>query len=163
MRDASLASAAPSPQQTHELYDTAVAIKSLWHKMARGLDADPETHGVRRQQHWVLIALSDGPRRMTDLAQCAQTSQASLTGIVDRLEEAGLVARTRSAHDRRVVEVAVTPLGEQALAGAMTSIAQRLEAVIAPLDDAERREFIRLLDKMAASGPDCAGPKPASR
>ena len=152
-----------SPPPAHELYDTAVAIKSLWHKMAHGFDADPETHGVRRQQHWVLIALSEGPRRMTDLAQCAQTSQASLTGIVDRLEEAGLVVRMRSAHDRRVVEVAVTPSGEEALASAMTSIAQRLETVIAPLDEAERREFVRMLNKMAASEPGCAEPAPASR
>lgn len=71
--------------------------------------------------------------RMSELAAVTQQSAGTLTGIVDRLIEDGLVARVRDAEDRRVVQVTLTPLGrervvlvEQARCEAMTRILQRL-------------------------------------
>ncbi|HSK46554.1 MAG TPA: MarR family transcriptional regulator [Coriobacteriia bacterium] len=125
-------------------------MRTLWHRMMRGVDQPPEIQGLQRQQFWVLGALSAGPRRMSDLANCAQTSQASLTGIVDRLEEHGLVERTRSKDDRRVVDVALTEEGTRISRAADAAFTTRLEHIVAPLEPAERTEFLRLMRKLTS-------------
>jgi DNA-binding MarR family transcriptional regulator len=57
-----------------------------------------------------------GTCRMSELAEATQQSAGTLTGIVDRLIIDGLAARVRDADDRRVVQVALTPAGEERLA-----------------------------------------------
>lgn len=54
--------------------------------------------------------------RMSELAEITQQSAGTLTGIVDRLIEDNLVARVRDLDDRRVVQVMLTPHGEERLA-----------------------------------------------
>ena len=56
-----------------------------------------------------------GPLPMTRLAEALDVSVASATGIVSRMEERGLVGRTRDDADRRVVLVAITDGGGAAL------------------------------------------------
>jgi DNA-binding MarR family transcriptional regulator len=51
--------------------------------------------------------------RMSELAEITQQSAGTLTGIVDRLIEDGLVARVRDTDDRRVVQVALTDAGRE--------------------------------------------------
>ncbi|MGH3334600.1 MAG: MarR family transcriptional regulator, partial [Nocardioides sp.] len=51
----------------------------------------------------LLSSLTDGPRRITDLAGLAGLAQPTTTLLVKRLEEQGLVRRERQAHDQRVV------------------------------------------------------------
>jgi DNA-binding MarR family transcriptional regulator len=52
-----------------------------------------------------------GPRRITDLAVIEGVTQPSMTTLVTRLEEAGLVQRDRDPLDGRVVRAAVTEAG----------------------------------------------------
>jgi len=143
---------APDP----ELADLAAELRRLWHALAHGPDHS-KIDGLQRQQVWVLGALSHGPRRMTDLAECAQTSQASLTGIVDRLEEQGLVERLRLAVDRRVVEVALTDAGRDEMRRKHRRIMERLDEALTPLSAEERSELLRLVRLITQHDRDCAG------
>ncbi len=60
----------------------------------------------------VLTALeSEGPLSMRRLAEAMDVSDASATGIVDRMEKRGLVERRHSTEDRRVVRVHLTDAG----------------------------------------------------
>ncbi len=59
---------------------------------------------------------SAGTCRMSELAELTNQSAGTLTGIVDRLIEDGLVRRVRDTDDRRVVQVALTDAGEERLA-----------------------------------------------
>jgi DNA-binding MarR family transcriptional regulator len=65
-----------------------------------------------------LLALVDahGPRAHRDLAVALGVAPATVTAVVDGLERAGHVARTRDAHDRRVVRVGITAAGRARLA-----------------------------------------------
>lgn len=65
----------------------------------------------------VLVNLEEAERpvRMNELASRILASKSGLTRVIDRMEEAGLVERTRPADDRRAIEVVMTPKGEQAL------------------------------------------------
>ncbi len=64
-----------------------------------------------------LFAIRDAETcRMSELADATQQSAGTLTGIVDRLIEDGLVARVRDTDDRRVVQVVLTSVGQERIA-----------------------------------------------
>jgi len=134
-----------------ELTEMADELRTFWRTLSRGVHLSGGADQFQRQQSWVLSTLVGGPRRMCELAESARTSQASLTGIVDRLEALGLVERIRSAEDRRVVEVALTTAGLAESANVREQVAERLRALIEPLSAEEARELRRLLGKMTQS------------
>ena len=65
--------------------------------------------------HVLTLVRSNGPVPMSELARMLDVSVASATGIVSRMEERGLIQRTRSAEDRRVVTVELAGGGVAAL------------------------------------------------
>jgi DNA-binding MarR family transcriptional regulator len=72
--------------------------------------------------HEVLVHLGaspDGRLRMRDLANSVLLSKSGVTRLVDRMADAGLVARGSCLSDRRVVYATITRKGRSALADAM--------------------------------------------
>jgi DNA-binding MarR family transcriptional regulator len=69
------------------------------------------THAHIRSLH----ALSEGPLTAGQLARSAELNPASVTAMLDHLEDAGIVERTRSTTDRRVCNVALTESGRKLL------------------------------------------------
>lgn len=51
------------------------------------------------------------PMTMSELSRELMVSNGNVTGVIDRLERAGFVTRTRAEHDRRVQYIALTPEG----------------------------------------------------
>src|SRR5215475_9317697 len=66
--------------------------------------------GMTLRWYDVLVNLEEAehPVRMNELASRILASKSGLTRVIDRMEEAGLVARQRPAGDRRVIEVVLT-------------------------------------------------------
>ena len=72
--------------------------------------------GVSMAQLHIMFTLQrSGEMTMSHLAEVLNVSLSNATGLIDRLEERGYIARERVATDRRVVVVRVTPAGEQML------------------------------------------------
>jgi DNA-binding MarR family transcriptional regulator len=69
------------------------------------------THAHIRSLH----ALSDGELTAGQLARSAELNPASVTAMLDHLEQAGIVERRRSTTDRRVCNVALTAKGRKLL------------------------------------------------
>src|SRR6187431_453482 len=61
--------------------------------------------------HVLTLLEDDGPLPMGKVAEALDVSVASATGIVDRMEQRGLVERRHDLHDRRVVLVHPTEAG----------------------------------------------------
>jgi MarR family transcriptional regulator, organic hydroperoxide resistance regulator len=75
----------------------------------------------------VLVALSDnGPRRQIDLSEITSVDVSTLSRLIARLVQMGLVTRVRSNHSHREVTVALTSQAEK-LIGELIPIARRLE------------------------------------
>jgi len=79
---------------------------------------------------------------MHGLAEAMDVSQASATGIVDRMEQRGLVERGRDAEDRRVVRVAITDEGRRLVAGMANDRREHLAQMLAEFTDDELRAFL---------------------
>jgi DNA-binding MarR family transcriptional regulator len=58
---------------------------------------------------------------VTELADRLQLAQSTVTELVSRAEEAGLLARERSAEDGRIAHLRLTDEGERRLASSFTS------------------------------------------
>jgi len=86
-----------------------------------------------------------GPRRITALATAEGVSQPSMTQLIQRLEQRGLVARTSDPTDGRVALAGLTPAGREALAARRARNAARVADLLAGLPADDVRDLARSL------------------
>ena len=100
---------------------------------------------------------------LTSLAEQGDASQAALGrrlwidrsdlhAIVTELERDGLVARVRDVQDRRRNVVTLTTAGATALARLDERVEAAQRDLLEPLSATERRELLRLLERLVARG-----------
>lgn len=78
--------------------------------------AEKET-GITGPQLWAIKTIAEfAPIKGADLARRMYLHPTTIVGIVDRLEARGLVTRTRSTVDRRIVELELTDRGKELVA-----------------------------------------------
>src|SRR6478735_4521406 len=80
------------------------------------------------QVHALRLLDPDEPKPMSELAERLHCDNSNVTGIVDRLEDRGLVERRPAEHDRRVKMLAITPAGTGGSVGTATSRRTRRRA-----------------------------------
>jgi DNA-binding MarR family transcriptional regulator len=83
--------------------------------------------------------------RLTDLSERLLIRPPSVTGVVDRLERAGLVERAGSPFDMRAKQVALTAKGRALVERILAVHGQQIDAVLGVLSPAEQTELHRLL------------------
>lgn len=107
-------------------------------------------HGLNQARLIILVLLDNaeaGSMRSSELADCANVSRATITGLLDTLEKAGLILRAPDPHDRRASNVKITPKGEEILHKVQPLQSRWAKEVFAPLSREERDELVRLLQK----------------
>jgi DNA-binding MarR family transcriptional regulator len=92
--------------------------------------------------HVLSILDADGPQPMSKLADAIDVSVASATGIVNRMEQRGLVERHHGEEDRRLVIVRATDRGDKVLEVMARHRRLRLGKVIGHLTDEEIQAFL---------------------
>jgi MarR family transcriptional regulator, organic hydroperoxide resistance regulator len=102
----------------------------------------------------IVMRLLSEPRPMGDLATAMHCDNSNITGIVDRLEERGLVQRQPADYDRRVKLIATTEAGSRLRDDLNRRFAEPPEA-IANLSD-EDLTALRDILRRAVGGPDSA-------
>ncbi len=87
-------------------------IRQLWMTNVPRFQAICAEHDLTKPQAGALLQLDpDRPIPMSGLAGALMCDASNVTGIVDRLEDRGLVERRNAPQDRRVKMLAVTPAG----------------------------------------------------
>jgi MarR family transcriptional regulator, temperature-dependent positive regulator of motility len=90
-----------------------------------------------------------------DQASLAATigfDRATIGGVIDRLENKGLVQRIVSAQDRRARQLQLTPEGKRLLT-AVRPVVEALQGnILAPLSRSERATFLALASKALGLG-----------
>ena len=97
----------------------------------------------------IVLRLLDEPRPMGELAQLMHCDNSNLTGIVDRLEERGLVERTQAQGDRRVRLIALTGDGRELREELLRRMAEP-PAPLAELDEADQARLRDILRRALA-------------
>lgn len=106
--------------------------------------------GLTGPQLLLLQELGDGEISAGALAERVCLSQATVTGILDRLQRRGLVTRRRDQEDRRRVLAAVTPAGRQLLHRAPPLLQESFLAQLSKLQDWEQTLILSSLQRVVA-------------
>lgn len=91
----------------------------------------------------------EGPLAMGAIAEHLGISLAGATGIIDRLVNQGVVQRTRSREDRRVVWVDLSEAGRQRMSGLQEERREQMRELLNPLSAEEVETLLKLLERIA--------------
>jgi DNA-binding MarR family transcriptional regulator len=133
----------PSGAARLEALEHIRAIVAFLSESARAVE---QRTGVTNAQLFLLQALAerDG-QSIGELAAFGLTGQSTVSIVVGRLEEAGLVARAESEADRRRTLVQLTPAGRRLLKRAPVPPTRRLHGALEKLSPAQRHQLARSL------------------
>ncbi|MGY2907772.1 MarR family winged helix-turn-helix transcriptional regulator [Bradyrhizobium sp. URHC0002] len=104
-------------------------------------------------QYAALAAIRTNPGidQVTLAGQIAY-DRTTITGVVDRLVQKGLLVRHASSRDRRARELQVTEAGKRTLRGITPAVAAAQQTMLRGLTEKEGAELMRLLRKAIAAG-----------
>ncbi len=143
------------PKLPHRSRDRAQDARAVLNALRRTIrafraaaQAAGETLGVSGAQHFVLEKLADAPSlSLNDLAARTMTHKSSVSVVVSRLVEQGLVRRRRSTADGRSIVVTLTAGGKRALERAPESAQSRMVAALRRMRGGELAQFAALFER----------------
>jgi DNA-binding MarR family transcriptional regulator len=137
------------------------AVRHLVRALRVSARASERDVGLSGAQLFVLQQLVEaGPCSIGELAERTRTHQSSVSVVVTRLDERGLVRRATSEVDRRRVEVSVTPLGLARLEGAPPLAQAHLLGALHRMDPALRAALRDGLGQLVEAVTDASAEPP---
>jgi DNA-binding MarR family transcriptional regulator len=142
--------------------DVLDAIRRIVRALREGSRDSERSLGLSAAQVFVLHRLAGAPPlSVNDLAQRTLTHQSSVSVVVSKLVERGLVARVPSPHDARRVEITLTKQGRALIGRAPAAAPQdRLIAGLALLGPRRRRVLAQALRGLVETMALSDGPAP---
>jgi DNA-binding MarR family transcriptional regulator len=120
--------------ETHGLeeYVQVAEFRAALRRFLRRSERVARTSGLTPQRYLLLLMIKGAPEGLerasvSELAERLQLAQSTVTELVSRAEEAGLVSREASTEDARVAYLRLTPEGEARLARTFESLAAERE------------------------------------
>jgi len=89
-----------------------------------------------------------GPLMPSELARAVSLSQATITGIIDRLHAQNLLTRERSEQDRRRVNVELTTRGEELVDSLPSPLQERFATRLAQLPEGNQQVIDTILKQI---------------
>ena len=130
--------------------DFVSSFKDAWRRVQKLLETNLATTGLTVSDLRILRSLSTkGPAPMTRLSGELFMTPASVTGLIDKLEDEGLVERARGTKDRRVVIVKLTDEGAARLEEGLRVNSQFAAKALKSLSSEEVELLIDLLQRLA--------------
>ncbi len=105
--------------------------------------------GLKSRHYGALSVLNaEGSHAQRELGEKLWIDRSTMVALVDDLEGMGFVERRRDREDRRRYELILTEAGTEALSEADSLVEGVQKAVLAPLDEGQRRELHGLLTSL---------------
>jgi DNA-binding MarR family transcriptional regulator len=135
--------------------------------LGRALDTTFAGFGLNSGEFDVLATLrrAGPPYRLTPTALFTDLmlSSGAMTNRLDRLEQAGLIARTPDPSDRRGTLVGLTPRGQELVDAVVTAHVANEHHLLAALSSVEREQLAQLLRTLLRSLEDRPGSASAEK
>ena len=118
----------------------------------RALDGEMRERGLSGAQLGILKVLaesSDQGLKLNEISQRLFVTPGNLTGLVDRLEDAGYLQRAPHPEDRRVTLAVLTPAGRELFEQIHPSHTARVTDLMSALSAPEQELLAELLGRLA--------------
>jgi len=112
-------------------------------RLARVAEQACQATGISLPQYRLLVSVSGGPQRASELAARVGVSRPTLTSLVDGLEHAGLLRRVPVPTDRRGIQLVPTDEGLGAVERADAALTRRMLELVAPETAAQVGALVR--------------------
>ena len=110
------------------------------------------TYGLKIPEWRVMAVLGDsGARTQRDLVHATRMDKVAVNRACKVLEERGLVQRSPNARDGRSHHLELTAAGKDMHGKIMPHALEMEQRLLAPLSEAERKQFVSLLARIGAS------------
>lgn len=117
-------------------------------RVMRRRPAEPG-HQSRGNRKLMRIIAANSGASSRELADMMDIRPSSLTEMLNKLEESGIVVRTRDEKDLRVVRVSISELGAEELKRHKEAKRQYIDILAEGLDEEEQKVFCGLCDRLA--------------
>jgi DNA-binding MarR family transcriptional regulator len=129
----------------------AGALVALSHHVVHLFTEVGRTVRLSQQQVRLLCAINAcGNVGMSELGRQTQLEKSNLSNLVDRLEQRGLVVRTRDPEDRRVTYVELTEEGTELAVRSNTEVVARVNKMAGKLPPEDQARLTAAVDRMLA-------------
>lgn len=137
------------PAHVDKLRD-AISVLVRVFKIAEGDTGDDTAPKLNPSDIQAILFLADHPRAIAaDLGQFLGVVPTTTSAIVDRLVRRGLVVRARTDANRRIVQLELSDEGDRVAAALLARKNRNCEIMLAKLDKADRKAFVRAMEKIA--------------
>lgn len=131
-------------------YDVLVALRRIIRATDMHSKRVSKESGLTTAQVVILQSIRDlGEVTTGRISDQVNLSQGTVTTIMDRLEQRGLIERYRSDRDRRVVHARLTETGVSALQKAPPLLHHRFIESFAGLDSSKQAQIVTTLEDVA--------------
>ncbi|XER07988.1 hypothetical protein SRRS_35810 [Sporomusa rhizae] len=138
---------------TDQLYYALSRLSRLIHRMEHRIaHGGKEGHKFHRGQSRVLSILAqtnDASQR--DIAEILDVRPSSMTEMLLRMEQSGLISRRQDENDQRIMRISLTESGKQAAAQSTASTHDVTAALFKSLAAEEQSQLLALIDRVNAS------------
>lgn len=133
----------------HDIQRLWVLLFEIVADMEKRLTAHFAAHDLTPPQFYVLKTLTERGGRcpIGEIARDHHLTNATMTGLVSRLETLGLVSRERSPQDRRSVVVVLTAAGGARFAAVQVDLLAQVRAILSTVDAQSRRDIIYYVER----------------
>lgn len=125
------------------------SLKRVGHMLKSSMGQHFNEMNLTGPQGMMMGILShDGEMKISDLSEKIGLSNSTVSGIIDRLEKQGLVERTRSNEDRRVVYVNISAEFKKNSKANFCKIEKTFEDIMKKATDEEISAILKGLDTL---------------
>lgn len=120
------------------------------YKYHEDMDKVLHKHGVSKPIYRIMTVLREHqPASIGALAEVALTKRSTVSRIIDRMIEQGIVTTAPNAQDNRVTEVTLTPAGQQTLKTLTPIVGRQFVRAMEDISDRDIAHLLRTLQKIS--------------
>jgi DNA-binding MarR family transcriptional regulator len=125
-------------------------IHRMEHRMAHG-DVLQRQKIHRGQTHLLLLISQNNGARQKDLAEQMDVRPSSMTEMLIKMEQAGLITRKQDEHDQRIMRIFLTEAGEKAAEQSTITTLDLTTTLFNCLTTEEQCQMLALIKKLGTS------------
>ncbi|OGX23782.1 MAG: hypothetical protein A3J51_00730 [Omnitrophica WOR_2 bacterium RIFCSPHIGHO2_02_FULL_45_21] len=139
----------PDNPLTHFANEVSKLMPDILREFLRRQTREISQGNISLPQILILDALKErASMRMGELAEYLSVSMAATTGIANKLVKNGFVLRTGTPHDRRIVNISITPKGRKTVNEYNRARQKTIIEIFGSLSSSDRSKYLEILNKI---------------